>query len=49
LAQELLDGQALDAEGLIDVLTLKDNHGDAARDPTIALNRLTREVVRLDV
>ena len=43
LGQALLDGTALDLEGVIDVLSLKDNGGTFAADFAIALDRLTRD------
>lgn len=45
LAGQLVDGQALDIEGLVDVLTLKDNRGPSTEDPVIALDRLIRDTV----
>lgn len=47
LAKSLAAGQALDIEDLIDVLTLKDNRGDFANDPTVALGRLINDTVRI--
>ncbi len=44
-AQKLIDGQALGIEDLIDVLTLKDNDGESARDSAVALDRLSRDQV----
>jgi nuclear pore complex protein Nup133 len=45
-AQRLVYGTALSIEDLVDVLTMKENGGDAgARDPVIALERLLRDVV----
>jgi len=45
LAGQLIDGQALDLEELIDVLTLKDNRGSSVNDPATALDRLIRDTV----
>lgn len=46
LARRLVDGQALDIEGLVDVLTLKDNAGEEERrHPGIALDRLRGDSV----
>ncbi|RXK40460.1 hypothetical protein M231_02293 [Tremella mesenterica] len=42
LGRRLLEGKALDVEGLIDALTLKDNHGSSAGDSAVALDRLTK-------
>ncbi|WWD16353.1 hypothetical protein CI109_100779 [Kwoniella shandongensis] len=42
LTQELVDGKGLDLEGLIDVLTLKDNY-ERVGDAAIALDRLVRD------
>jgi hypothetical protein len=47
LAQRLVDGFALDTEGLVDVLTLKGNTGVSSRDPVIALEKLYRDTVSL--
>lgn len=44
-AQQLVDGWALDTEGLVDVLTLKDNMSGSSRDPIIALEKLYRDTV----
>jgi hypothetical protein len=44
-AQRLVDGWALDTEGLVDVLTLKDNESGSSRDPIIALEKLVRDTV----
>ncbi|KAK8861724.1 hypothetical protein IAR55_002547 [Kwoniella newhampshirensis] len=41
-AQELVEGKALDIEGLIDVLTLKDNF-ERVGDAAIALHRLVKD------
>jgi nuclear pore complex protein Nup133 len=46
-AGRLIDGQALNLEDLIDVLTLKDNRGQSVNDPVIALDRLVRDTVSL--
>nr|XP_019048984.1 hypothetical protein I302_02764 [Kwoniella bestiolae CBS 10118]OCF27914.1 hypothetical protein I302_02764 [Kwoniella bestiolae CBS 10118] len=43
LAQELLDGSALDLEGLMDVLTLKDNF-ERTGDAALALERLVGDM-----
>ncbi|WVF65992.1 hypothetical protein IAT40_000730 [Kwoniella sp. CBS 6097] len=42
LAQQLIDGHALDLEGLVDVLTLKDNF-ERSDDAAIALGRLLQD------
>lgn len=44
-ARKLADGDALDIEGLVDVLTLKDNWADGEGDPAIALDRLAKDTV----
>ncbi|TXT07474.1 hypothetical protein VHUM_03194 [Vanrija humicola] len=43
LISRLLAGDALDVEGLVDVLTLKDNIGGRERDAAIALERLVAD------
>lgn len=45
LAQQLVDGYALDTEGLIDVLTLKAATSRSSKDPVIALEKLYRDTV----
>lgn len=45
LAQQLVDGYALDTEGLVDVLTLKGSTGVSSKDPVIALEKLYRDIV----
>ena len=45
LAQLLVDGYALDTEGLVDVLTMKGNVGTSSKDPVIALEKLYRDTV----
>ena len=45
LAQQLVDGYALDTEGLVDVLTLKGSTGVSAKGPVIALEKLYRDTV----
>lgn len=47
LAQDLVNGHALDLEGLVDILTLKDNRAESVNDGIIALNRLVRDSVSL--
>lgn len=47
MAQQLVDGYALDTEGLVDVLTLKNDVGPAVKDPVIALEKLVRDTVGL--
>lgn len=46
-AQQLVNGAALDIEGLVDVLTLKDNGGASSRDAATALDRLVKDTVSL--
>lgn len=46
LAQQLVDGYALDTEGLIDVLTLKASLTRSSKDSVIALEKLYRDTVR---
>lgn len=45
IGQRLIDGESLDLEDLIDVLTLKDNTGISVSDSTIALDRLVKDEV----
>lgn len=45
LGESLVHGTVLDLEGLVDILTLKDNDGEAIGDPVIALDRLVRDTV----
>lgn len=46
LTRRLVNGEALDVEGLVDVLTLKDNVDERGRDdPSLALNRLRADTV----
>ncbi|ORY21434.1 Non-repetitive/WGA-negative nucleoporin C-terminal-domain-containing protein, partial [Naematelia encephala] len=45
LAEDLIEGKALDIEGLVDVLTLKDNMGAESGDCAVALERLIRDTV----
>ena len=45
LARKLQAGHALDIEDLVDVLTLKDNRGESAGDPVVALGRLVGDRV----
>ncbi|WRT63927.1 uncharacterized protein IL334_000854 [Kwoniella shivajii] len=47
LAQQLISGSALDIEGLIDVLTLKDNF-ERTRDAALALERLVGDTALPD-
>ena len=44
--QRLLDGDALDLEAFVDVLTVKDNQGEFIMDYATALERLTADSVR---
>jgi hypothetical protein len=45
LAQQLVGGIALDIEGLVDVLTLKNNVGLTSGDAATALRRLVKDIV----
>lgn len=45
IGQRLIDGESLNLEDLIDVLTLKDNTGISVSDSTIALDRLVKDEV----
>lgn len=45
LAHQLIDGIALDVEGLMDVLTLKGNVGESSGDAATALDRLVKDSV----
>ena len=45
LGQDLVEGKALDVEGSVDVLTLKDNRDDGFRDGAVALDQLVRDKV----
>jgi nuclear pore complex protein Nup133 len=46
LASTLANGDAVDIEGLVDLLTLKANHGDGeSGDPATALERLWKDQV----
>ena len=47
LAQQLVEGYALDTEGLVDVLTMKNSVGSSSKDPVIALEKLYRDTVSL--
>lgn len=47
LAQQLVEGYALDTEGLVDVLTMKSSAGSSSKDPIIALEKLYRDTVSL--
>lgn len=46
LVQRVYEGVCLGTEGLIDVLTMKENKGDAAGDAAEALTRLAFDMVR---
>lgn len=45
LAQQLVEGFALDTEALVDILTLKGNTSPTSRDAVIALEKLYRDTV----
>jgi hypothetical protein len=45
LAQQLVDGYALDTEGLVDVLTLKAPSKSSTKHPVVALEKLYRDTV----
>jgi hypothetical protein len=45
LAQQLVNGSALDIEGLVDVLTLKDIQAMEGGDAVVALDRLFKDTV----
>ena len=45
LAERIVDRNVVDVEGLVDVLTIKDNFGTSGMDPAIALDRLAKDIV----